>query len=786
MDMRRRLATIQKRSDEGMIEYINRGTMLRYELGQLGQEPSEADLVTALLTGLPSTYATTVELLESGGIPSLRTATERLMAAEVKRLGTADKGHDNRPVAYAAGAGEGRFEQGMGERLCFHCERPGHIRRYCPERRRKDGGGSGLAMAVVGSRMEPKWAGTSQEASGSKWVPDWSGSPLGTEWIIDSGASHHITGDISLLHDRTSVPAVQVQMPNGSTAATNVSGMVNLPVWTANGSTTLTLRKVLYVEGMEVNLFSVQAIMQHGYGATFTNGNVSINRGSSRVLDGVRAGTMHVLPTAGSWGKNRADNDCYLAAAAVGADVWHRRLGHCGLTDLKDVARATSGMRVTGKGIKNALRKGCKPCRLAKPVRAPFSTSSSSTSRFLELIHTDVAGPMPHVSIGGARYWVTVIDDHTKLAAVVPIQGKDETGAAVRRIVALWENSSGLKLGRMRSDRGGEYIETGLQVWLAEKGVQHEKTAPYSPQQNGTAERYNRTLEEHTVAMLADGNVDGKLWADAALTANYTLNRIPRRREAKTPYEMVFGMRPNVGHLRTFGCKAYVLTPGPLRRKLAQRTKMGTFIGYEAGSKAYRFLIGGRVVVRRDARFEEEDLYGLEGDSESSHEYSDEDDTDNTGPPGGGLGDAGDGAGSSGGGADGTNPPSEGGDVGGGGGPPQDTGDAGGSPPSAADTLHGGKRGGAAGPRGRDSGGSQDALVGEPPRGGAAPLSSIAEAVAAAEVLFGLTPGKAGDADADGEGGRATTADVGGAPEAGGGLAEAAEAAAALMRELEL
>lgn len=213
---------------------------------------------------------------------------------------------------------------------------------------------------------------------------------------------------------------------------------------------------------------------------------------------------------------------------------------------------------------------------------------------------------------------------------------------------------------------------------------------------------------------------------------------------------------------------------------------MGIFIGYEAGSKAYRFLIGGRVVVRRDAWFGEEDLYGLEGYSESSDEHSDDDDTDNTGPPGVGLGDAGDGAGRSGGGADGTIPPSEGGDVGGGGGPPQDTGDAGGSPPSAADTLHGGKRGGAAGPRGRDAGGSQDALVGEPPRGRAAPLSSIAEAVAAAEALVGLTPGKAGDADADGEGGRAATANMGGAPEAGGGLAEAAEAAAALMRELEL
>lgn len=308
------------------------------------------------------------------------------------------------------------------------------------------------------------------------------------------------------------MPAVRVQMSNGSTATTDVSGTVNLPVWTDYGSTKLTLRKVLYVKGMEVNLFSVQAIMNHGDGATITNGNVSINRVVIRVLDGVRAGAVHFLPTAGSWGRNRSDAGTqYMAAAAVGAEVWHRRLGHCGLRDLQSVASATSGMRVTSKGVKNAPRKECEPCRLAKPVRAPFHESTTTSSRFLELIHTYVSGPMPHTSIDGARNWVTIIDDHTKLAAVVPIQSKDETGAAVRRVVALSENSSGLKLARMRSDRGGEYIETGLQVWLAEKGVQHEKTSPYSPQQNGAAERYNCTLEERTVAMLADANVDGKL-----------------------------------------------------------------------------------------------------------------------------------------------------------------------------------------------------------------------------------------------------------------------------------
>lgn len=173
------------------------------------------------------------------------------------------------------------------------------------------------------------------------------------------------------------------------------------------------------------------------------------------MLDGVRAGTIHALPSAGSWsGAGRIG----FADAAVGAEVWHRWFRHCGVKDPQDVARATSGMRVTGKGVKEALCKGCKSCRLAKAVWAPFYPSDTHTTRFLELIHTDVVGPMPYTSIAYARFWVTVIDASSKMAAVVPIQRKDETDAAVPRVIAMWENSSGHKLGRLRSDRGGEYI----------------------------------------------------------------------------------------------------------------------------------------------------------------------------------------------------------------------------------------------------------------------------------------------------------------------------------------
>jgi len=279
-------------------------------------------------------------------------------------------------------------------------------------------------------------------------------------------------------------------------------------------------------------------------------------------------------------------------------------------------------MLVAGAGIKGALGKGCKSCRVAKQVRAPYHASVSHSVVFLGLVHTDVGGPMVHMSMGGSLYWVTIIDDYTKMAAVVPIQGKDEAAGAVQHVVTLWETQTGKKLQRLRSDRGGEYIGAGMQAWLAEKGVEHEKTAPYSPQQNGKAERYNRTLEERTMAMLADANLDGKMWADAVVTANYTLNRIPRSGQVQTLHEAAYGKRPNVGHLRTFGFPALVLTPSKLRRKLEPRAKEGIFVGYEAGSKAYRYLINGRVVVRRDAIFDEDDLTPAHGASDGDESGS--------------------------------------------------------------------------------------------------------------------------------------------------------------------
>ena len=158
----------------------------------------------------------------------------------------------------------------------------------------------------------------------------------------------------------------------------------------------------------------------------------------------------------------------------------------------------------------------------------------------------------------------------------------------------------------VRSDRGGEYIASALQSFLAEKGIQHQKSAPYSPEQNGKAERLNRTLEERTRALLYDSSLSLNLWAEAMNTASYLRNLAPVAGLPKTPWELFYGVQPDVSHLRTFGCLAYPLLPSK-RSKIAPVSNKGYLVGYERDSKAYRIYLPdiSDVRVSKDVDFDE-------------------------------------------------------------------------------------------------------------------------------------------------------------------------------------
>ena len=173
-------------------------------------------------------------------------------------------------------------------------------------------------------------------------------------------------------------------------------------------------------------------------------------------------------------------------------------------------------------------------------------------------------------------------------------------------------NECGLSIGIFRSDNGGEYISKEFEKFLLDKGIHHELSAPYSPAQNGVAERINRTLMESARTMMAQAGLSDKYWAEAVVTGTYLRNRVPRSfKEKTTPFEKWYEKNPDLSHLRVFGCMAYAYIPDANRKdKLSKKAEKLRFIGYSLQTKAYRLINDdtGKIIVRRDVIFNESDF----------------------------------------------------------------------------------------------------------------------------------------------------------------------------------
>ena len=145
-----------------------------------------------------------------------------------------------------------------------------------------------------------------------------------------------------------------------------------------------------------------------------------------------------------------------------------------------------------------------------------------------------------------------------------------------------------------------------FESYLKLKGIHHELTVPHTPEQNGVAERMNRTLIESARSMLAHAGLPHCYWAEAVSTAAYLKNRTVTMAFEKvaTPYERWYGRKPNISNLRVFGCVAYAHIPDSQRTKLDKKMR---FVGYSIQSKGYRLLDEKtrNVLVRRDVVFNE-------------------------------------------------------------------------------------------------------------------------------------------------------------------------------------
>ena len=189
----------------------------------------------------------------------------------------------------------------------------------------------------------------------------------------------------------------------------------------------------------------------------------------------------------------------------------------------------------------------------------------------------------------------------------VAVSSRHCAAESIKEIKAQAEVESGLKLGSLHTDRGGEFTSHEFAEYCAGEGIHRQLTVPYSPQQNGVVERRNVTVVATTRSMLKAKELSGRLWGEAVATAVYLLNMCPTKNvEGMTPFEAWHGKKPAVHHLKV-GCIAYVRNTSPHLKKLEDRSRKMTFISYEDGSKAYIAYdpTTSRVHATRDIVFDE-------------------------------------------------------------------------------------------------------------------------------------------------------------------------------------
>lgn len=220
---------------------------------------------------------------------------------------------------------------------------------------------------------------------------------------------------------------------------------------------------------------------------------------------------------------------------------------------------------------------------------------------------SDVCGPLETLSLGGNRFFVTFVDEYTRKIWLYLVKERSEVFSVLVKFCALAERQSGHSLRIFRTDGGGEYTSKEFPNFCEERGIEHEITAPYTPQHNSLAERRNRALLAMARCMLKQKEMPHCYWGEAVTIAVFVLNRSPTKRMKEiTPEEAWSAYKPSVKHFRVFGSLCHRHIPDQNRKKLDDKSKALLMIGYHP-TGAYKLYdpVKRRVVISRDVVVDE-------------------------------------------------------------------------------------------------------------------------------------------------------------------------------------
>ena len=371
------------------------------------------------------------------------------------------------------------------------------------------------------------------------------------------------------------------------------------------------VKNILFVEGLHHNLISISQLCDNQMIAEFhrTGCNILDEETRELLFVGHRIKNIYIVDL----DEVRNSRMCLMAQYEENdAELWHRRLGHLNLKNI----RTLESLGLV-RGLPSQLEDTpdiCETCIKSKHVKSSFDKKKEiSTKRPLELLHMDLFGPNRVASLGGKYFCLVIVDDYSRYTWVFFLSQKSDTFDTFWTFAKKIQNELDLRIKTIRSDHGREFENHDFKNMCDELGIMHQFSAPRTPQQNGVAERKNRTLLDMSRTMLVEHNLPGYFWAEAVSTACYVANRaLIRNILKKTPYELIKKRTPNISYFRIFGCRCYILVNGKTNLgKFDSRSDEGIFLGYSNRSKAYRVFNKRTLVVEESVhvKFLEKQLH---------------------------------------------------------------------------------------------------------------------------------------------------------------------------------
>ncbi|GFQ01835.1 retrovirus-related pol polyprotein from transposon tnt 1-94 [Phtheirospermum japonicum] len=464
---------------------------------------------------------------------------------------------------------------------CQLCEETGHSAKRCPNFNSQPFAAHGVSpQPTARPTTAPPFAHTAAHPLAS----------ASEDWILDSGASHHITTDLANLSLHSPYEGQDdVIIGNGS-------GLRITHVGTLRTTSPFNFENTLCVPSMSKTLISVAQLCRNNdievvfHGSEF---QVKDRRTGAIILGGLsKDGIYH-------WPRTSGYKPSALTASSKVSFLWHLRLGHPSSHVLCHLATSSKLFSISSS------TDTCILCKVTKSHKLPFKDSSLSSTSPLELIFSDV-WTSPILSNDGFKYYVIFVDHFTKYVWFYPLRRKSDVLMTFTQFKALVENYFTRPIISFYSDNGGEFL--ALRPIFASSGITHLTSPPHTPEHNGYVERRHRHIVETSLTLLHQASIPLTFWTYGFTTAVYLINRMPKTNLSMlSSFERLFSRSPNLAKLRVFGCLCFPWLCPYSNNKLDNRSRPCVFLGYSQTQSAYLCYdpSSSNVFISRHVEFDE-------------------------------------------------------------------------------------------------------------------------------------------------------------------------------------